>query len=269
MDLFGPPATALDLTPVESWGGVLVKRDDLFSYAGVTGGKVRTCAYLARDAERGLVTAGSRASPQCNIVAHIARHMGLPCRLHTPCGELSPELRAAQDAGALVIQHKAGYNSVIVARARDDAKALGWTHIPFGMECQAAVDLTAYQVANLPWGEFQTLVVPVGSGMTLAGVLWGMLALGERAKARVLGVQVGADPTRRLDKFAPGDWRDLCQVAKVYGNDYHRPAQQVRLSGLELDAIYEAKCLPYLHRGGPHLLWVVGIRQTQVHHPQK
>lgn len=87
-------AEAVTLTPVEELhGGVWAKRDDLFTVAGVSGGKARSCYYLAtRDpSTKGLVTAGSRASPQVNIVAHIAAHLGLPCRVHTPTGALSPK----------------------------------------------------------------------------------------------------------------------------------------------------------------------------------
>jgi hypothetical protein len=126
---------------------VWLKRDDLFSFAGVSGGKVRGCAHIVASAGsevRGLVTAGSRASPQVNIVAHIGREFGLPVRVHVPSGALGAEVEAAKAAGAEVVQHKPGYNSVIVARARDDAADRGWLEVPFGMECDAAAgaDLT-------------------------------------------------------------------------------------------------------------------------------
>ena len=190
-------------TPVQRRGELWFKRDDLFEVGGVYGGKVRTCYALAQGAA-GLVTAGSRQSPQANIVAQIARVMGIPCRVHTPTGELSPELLAARAAGAEVVQHKAGYNNVIIARAREDAAALGWANIPFGMECGEAVQATRAQAGNLP-AEAQRLVIPVGSGMSLAGVLWGLRDAG--LSIPVLGVVVGADPVKRLDTYAPPDWR--------------------------------------------------------------
>lgn len=64
-----------ELTPVDKHGDYWMKRDDLYRVAGVCGGKVRTCWNLAQGA-KGLVTAGSRSSPQCNIVAHIAQKLG-------------------------------------------------------------------------------------------------------------------------------------------------------------------------------------------------
>lgn len=247
------------LTPVERRGEVWVKRDDLFTCGGVRGGKVRTCLSLAREAlpGQGLITAGSRESPQVNIVAHVARSLGLPCRVHTPAGEPGPEVAAAVAVGAELVQHRPGYNTVIVARAREDAQASGWVHVPFGMECREAVEQTRRQVANLP-SEVRRVVVPVGSGMSLAGVLWGLRDLG-REDVRVLGVWVGANPSGRLAEYAPPGWQERCDLVEA-GVPYGTAAEDTDLAGLALDPIYEAKCLPHLQAGD--LLWVVGVRQT-------
>lgn len=276
------------LTPVEALlGGVWVKRDDLFTVAGVSGGKARTCHYLAtRDpVTKGLVTAGSRASPQVNIVAHIAAHLGLPCRVHTPTGALSPEVLQARDMGAEVVQHKAGYNSVIVARAREDAAARGWLNIPFGMECAEAVEQTRAQVANLvPLVQskaVQRIVMPVGSGMSLCGVLAGVEHYGLWDYGlTVLGVTVGADPMKRLLTYGPhaslfGEAGD-CLVPSYLesgrltltatGSDYHAPAAEEHAHpegwGFSLDPHYEAKCVPHLRHQAGDCLWVVGVRKS-------
>lgn len=246
----------LELTPVQKIGDYYFKRDDFFSVLGVRGGKVRTCLKLALSAKDGLITAGSRHSPQVNIVAHVAKKLGLGCRIHTPTGALSPEVQMAVDLGADIVQHKAGYNNVIVARAREDAAESGWTNIPFGMECSEAVELTRNQVRNLP-REISRIVLPVGSGMTLAGVLWGMKDCS--LNVPVLGVIVGANPEERLDKYAPKDWRDLVTLVKS-DLDYSDNAPSNIFNGLLLDPIYEAKCIPFLKPGD--LFWIVGIRKT-------
>lgn len=246
-----------DLTPVEEHGGHPVKRDDLFRVGDSAGGKVRTCLTLAsRPGITGLVTAGSRQSPQVNIVATIARRLGLPCRVHVPAakGPLTPELEAARRAGAEIVEHRPGYNNVIIARAREDAAERGWSEIPFGMECLEAVTATAAQAANIPHGT-RRIVVPVGSGMSLAGVLAGLKRAG-LADVPVLGVVTGADPSARLDTYAPG-WRDRATLVDS-GLDYHDHAPVARLGDLDLDPVYEAKCLPFLEDGD--LLWVVGRR---------
>ncbi len=256
---------APEYTPVERRGDYWLKRDDLFRIAGVRGGKVRTCWNLAQGS-KGLITAGSRASPQVNIVAHIAARLGIPCRVHTPSGEPSPEVQAAIDVGAELEQHTPGHNSVIVARARADwIQHSGWTEIPFGMECQAAVQATAKQLDNLIVNNavlMRRIVVPVGSGMSLAGILHGIVKHGLEwplLGTPVIGVIVGADPTKRLDKYAPPNWRDLVQLVKSE-LDYHAPAPITTWQGVKLDPHYEAKCLPFMEPGD--LLWCVGLRQT-------
>jgi len=246
------------ITPIEYHGGYAVKRDDLFSIGGSRGGKVRSCLALIRRAgATGVTTAGSRHSPQVNIVATIAAHLGLPCRVHVPAGDMTPELIAAREAGAEVVQHTPGHNTVIIKRSADDAAERGWLNIPFGMECQHAVDQTAAQVTNLDGIEGDRLVVPVGSGMTLAGILTGLATHG--IDLPVTGIVVGADPEARLDRYAPPNWRtmvDLVRTPMAYGDAYPEPV----LDGLPLDPIYEAKCMPYLRSGD--ILWVVGRRQT-------
>ncbi len=243
-----------EMTPVQQHGNIWMKRDDLFEVGGVRGGKVRTCLALSKGAT-GLCTAGSRMSPQVNIVAHIAGKLGVPCRLHTPDGDLSPEVNDAKKCGGEVVQHTPGHNSVIIKRAKDDAIERHWTEIPFGMECEEAVRQTRKQVKNLP--PCKRLVVPVGSGMSLSGILWGLKD--NNIKVPVVGIRVGADPTERLDKFAPPEWRDMVELIQSK-QDYHDPAPESVLDGVQLDPIYESKCLPYIQDGD--CLWVVGIRAT-------
>ncbi len=250
------------LTPVEEHGGYMVKRDDLNQVAGVRGGKVRTCWTLANTAKQqgkaGLTTAGSRMSPQVNIVAHIAERLGMKCVVHCPEGELSPEVLEAQAHGATVIQHKAGYNNVIIARARAYAKEHNFAEIPFGMEDRVACTCTGLQTANIP-PDTKRLVVPVGSGMSLAGILDGLSERG--LKIPVLGVMVGADPRKRLAEYAPAGWEGMVTLVQS-PLDYHTPAPATKLGELQLDPIYEAKCLAFMQPGD--LLWVVGIRASEV-----
>lgn len=252
----------LTWTPVEVRGGIRVKRDDLFAVGGSRGGKVRTCVALAAQAKErgvpGLVTAGSRHSPQVNIVATVAQVLGLECRAHVPAGQDTPELAAAEAAGAVLVRHRPGYNTVIVARAHADAKERRWAEIPFGMEHHEAVRQTAAEVRSLekhlPYVE--RIVVPVGSGMSAAGIVVGLRRIGSLVP--VLGVRVGADPAARLNRFVE-DWRqDLKLVTSAL--PYSQAAPETTWEGIELDPIYEAKCLPYLQAGD--LFWIVGRRET-------
>lgn len=269
----------MEYTPVQRVGPILVKRDDLFTVAGVRGGKARTCWHLAQGAT-GLVTAGSRSSPQVNIVAQIARQLAIPCQVHVPVGELSAEVQQAQEAGAKIVPHKPGYNSVIIARAKEAADKNAWRYIPFGMECWEAVSQTSLQVANLPdWGpqSYNRIVVPVGSGMTLCGVVHGMMQRWPGAPAPiVLGVWVGAVPFARLERYMPpplainvhvilrrfgvgtlGGLRVGYAQAHQLGGER---AAWFAQAGIVLDEYYETKAAEYLQLGD--LFWIVGIRRS-------
>lgn len=241
-------------TPVERHGDYWVKRDDMFRVGDSCGGKVRTCLQLAtagRDqGAHTLVTAGSRHSPQVNIVATVAAHLGMAAECHVPAGPDTPELAAARTAGATIVAHRPGYNTVIVARARDAASQSGRVHIPFGMQTPLAVESTAAQAVNIPSG--CRVVVPVGSGMSLAGIVTGT------DNTQILGVVVGADPTRRLDRYAPA-WRERVTLVPA-GLSYDRPAPVTTFAGIGLDPIYEAKCVRFLLAGD--LFWIVGRRGT-------
>ena len=246
---------------------ILVKWDDTHTFAGVHGGKVRACQRLAAGAG-GLITASSRHSPQAQIVARIAHAMGIPARLHMPEGKVTVEMGDVLAHGGEIVQHRAGYNNVIICRARGDyltrtrglfKDGVKWHLIPFGMECREAMACTTEQVATLePYlDKIKRIVIPVGSGMSAAGLLHGLDEL--NWDIPVVGVQVGADPTKRLNKYAPTGWRSMLELT-------HTPLAysdhvEGSIGGKTLDPVYEAKCLPFLQPGD--LFWVVGIRTIE------
>lgn len=256
-----PQDSLPEVTPVEQHGEISMKREDTYAFAGVRGSKVRTCVHFiekAAAAKVGVTTAGSRHSPQVNFVAQIAHRLGVPCRVHVPTGDLTPELIAARGAGAKIIQHEFGRNSVIMARAREDAQERGWIEIPYGMESQEAIDYTKPQVVNVP-ADTKRLVNACGSGMTLAGILWGLIE--NDIDIPVLAVCVGNVPEERLDRWAPPGWRDMVTIIDD-PSKYEDPADYTVYDDVILDAYYEAKCIPYLEPGD--LLWVSAIRPSAV-----
>jgi len=240
---------------VQQHEGVWVKRDDLAVYPGGTGGKARACYEIAKVSTTGLVTAGARASPQVAIVAKTAAHFGLPCRVHVPSGEWTDQIKIADAAGATVVQHFPGHNSVIIARAKCDAADRRWTYIPFGMDCDKAVELTAGQTKNVPTG-VKRVVVPVGSGVTLAGVMRGLWG---RQDVSYVGICVGANPEGRLHRRAPLFWQNRTVLLNS-GLPYGESAPRLTLGNIVLDPVYEAKCLPFLNTGD--LFWIVGKRDN-------
>jgi 1-aminocyclopropane-1-carboxylate deaminase/D-cysteine desulfhydrase-like pyridoxal-dependent ACC family enzyme len=260
-DRIDAPAMTEDpraLTPVQQLGSIWLKRDDAYHALGVRGGKVRCAAWALEQPRAGLVTAGARTSTGGVAVAAVAKRAGIPCAFHVPEGEDTPEIQAAAALGATVVRHKAGRNSVLRARSRDDAAARGWYLVPFGMECQEMIEATGPQTANIP-AEVARIVVPVGGGMSLAGILHGLREAGRSTP--VLGVRVGSKETeKRLDQFAPKDWRSQVTLVDA-GGEYEERAATVMLSSVRLDSLYEAKVIPFLRPGD--LLWVVSIRPSE------
>lgn len=249
-----------ELTPVEERAGVLVKRDDLYSAHGASGGKARAClSYVMEAAALGVpvVTAGSKSSPQIQIAAKISHALGVPFHAHCPSGKIPAILEEAQSFGAILHQHIAGYNAVLCRRAMDNARDIGAVYIPFGMEGRVSVVNTAAQVRSLVGIQAKRLVVPIGSGMSTAGILHGMRVFG--IDIPVLGVSVGASPERRLAVYAPGSFQSGFRIVRSR-HDYHTEIHS-EIDGLKLDPIYEAKCAEYLRPGD--IFWIVGNRHNK------
>lgn len=249
-----------ELTPVEynQESGIWLKRDDLFEVCGVRGGKARAAyqviSELLKEGYTSIVTAGSRQSPQCEIVSFICEQLKVECNLFMPFGEdTSVITHVKQNKRTTVHRVKPGYNSVIIGRAKEFARNNDCGYVPFGMECAENVEVTSKQVINIP-KEVERVVIPVGSGMSFSSVVTGMFQNG--INLPILGVQVGKDPTSIIEEYAEGIWFMDYNIVKSEV-DYHTPVEAF-IGEVELDPIYEAKCFKYLKKGD--LLWIVGHR---------
>ena len=112
------------ITPVKKVKGIYMKRDDLFVCNGERGGKARSSLWIAsqKPKPKGLVTAGSRRSPQITIVAAVAKYLNVPCVVFTPKGKNTPEIDRAKSLGAKVKRTKTGYNVVLEYHSRTYAE---------------------------------------------------------------------------------------------------------------------------------------------------
>ena len=249
-----------DLTPVEykKESGIWLKRDDLFEVCGVRGGKSRSAYQVIQQLmEQGydtMVTAGSRQSPQCEIVSYICEELGLKCKLFMPQGKNTSVIdHIENNPNTEIIRVRCGYNNVIIAKAREYAEMRNCGYIPFGMECLENVEVTSKQVVNLP-KEIKRLVVPVGSGMSFSSIVTGLVR--EGIDLEVLGVQVGKDPHKIISEYAMGV--DFVNYDIVKSDvDYHTEVDAY-VDDIQLDPIYEAKCREFLREGD--CLWIVGKR---------
>lgn len=250
-----------ELTPVEyvEEEGIWVKHDDYFNVCGVAGGKARSAyqliSELISEGHTTIVTAGSRQSPQCEIVSCICEELGVNCVVFMPFGGDTSVITHLKANKHTTLQRvKPGYNNIIVTRAREFANDMHYGYVPFGMECAANVEITSKQVLNIP-KEVQRIVIPVGSGMSFSSVITGMTR--NDIYKPILGVRVGKDPTKIISEYAEGIQFHDYQIVESW-NDYH-DAVEAYVGDYQLDPIYEAKCRPFLQEGD--MLWVVGRRK--------
>lgn len=181
-----------ELTPVESRGGLLFKRDDLYAPYGigdVNGGKLRQCRELLLAVRpSGVVTACSIHSPQGPICAAVAEELGIPCTVMY--GGTSPQRLLGMPMPRLALSHgaklriaaKTGRHSVLYAAARRLAKERGWFVVEYGFNIteypQVMFGAVSSQVRNVP--DSERLCLTCGSGITASGVLLGIKRFGKR-----------------------------------------------------------------------------------------
>lgn len=147
------------------------------------------------------------------------------------------------------------YNNVVIHYAKEYCKDNpNAEYIPFGIESLESVRQTAYQVKNIP-DNISTIVVVAGSGLNLCGILWGCKIY--KRNIQIKAIRVGKDIKEILSKYAPSDIDNLTVITSDI--DYHKKAEKNCIDSIELDPIYEAKCLPYLEKGD--LFWIIGKRR--------
>lgn len=272
--------TTSNLSPIETHGGMLTKREDLYRYDnGVNGSKLRACEVaMALAPEQHVVSAAACISPQNAIAASVAQRLGRQCTVIV--GGTTPEkamrhtsVRLAVEAGAQLRTIKVGYNPALQKAARETAEALGAWQIPYGLGCPPGLDPRKFyskvgaQVDNLP-ADLETLIIPFGSGNTAAGVLYG-LAQADRLDLPVKLIGIGPDKEewlralfKRMKVPLPTDMEifKLHPWFAEYGD--RMPA---RLGDIDCHPTYEGKVVTYLDSLSPEwwrvptsLLWVVG-----------
>lgn len=202
-----------------------------------------------------MVTAGGRHSLQLEITATIAHAVKKPLQIICPLGELGEELVKAKELGAEITQINMGFTNVLCAKARKEAQNKNWDYVPWGLECCEAIKQTGSQVDNLP-EDIKRLIVPIGSGMSLCGILNGLRRI--KRKIPILAILVGSNPVRRLDNYAPKDWRTHVEIIKP-DLKYNKEAKNCSIGDVLLDPFYESKCIEYLEKDD--CLWIVGCRK--------
>ena len=207
----------LEHTPIErhtlNGHTVFVKRDDLYGQppapplAKLRGAR-RLLERLYREDVRLVGTWDTPVSRLGHGIAAVCSTMpGMHCIVSYPTARNRPIPEGAQIAerlGATVLPVRGGRISISFAAARSGVIARGGTMLPFGLECDDAVEGVAEEALRTPHEYLQngTLVVTCGSGVTLAGLLRGLPQL----PARIVGLSSGRSLRmieRTVRRYAP------------------------------------------------------------------
>jgi D-cysteine desulfhydrase len=266
-------------SPLERWrvgtASLLIKRDDL-SADRLGGNKVRALELLLgriRPGDR-VLTVGATGSTHALAVAHYAAAVGATAEVITwPQEEHAVSRATAQvmAARARVTPARSVADAYLRAMARRGRGGVHWVpaggSVPLGVlgHVSAALEL-AEQLAREAVDPRQTVVVPLGSGGTVAGLLVGFALAG--LPAPILAVQVVprlvasrtrvgwlAQRTHRLIARSAGvalpavDYRRLLVQRDAYGGAYGRPTAEAdeaagalrAAGGPRLDGTYSAK----------------------------
>ena len=252
-----------DLTPVENHNGIWVKRDDLFEVCGVRGGKARSAYQLIQQyVSKGytkFATAGSKDSPQCEIVSCICEELGLDCYLFMNGVNLDKptsviETIQRNSHSTLMLDSNWKYSNVIIYHCKQYcAEHPDTIYIPFGLECAENVAVTSMQVQNIPT-KVNRIIIPVGSGMMFSSVAYGLAKY--KIDIPILGVQVGKDPRKTIQKYYP--MFKFSRHKLIEAESPYNVYEDAWIDDIQLDPVYEAKCIDFVDYGD--LLWIVGKR---------
>ena len=197
------------LTPVEKIGEIFYKRDDMFTPFGigsVNGGKLRQCCYLLMKAkEQGygrVLTGCSILSPQAPIAAATAQHLGMECIVYYGgTNEKSLEEkhmpRLVKYYGSEMKIVGSGRHNVLYAQIKKDKQEKDYV-VEYGLNSNDSNNFVSFyestgnQVKNLP-DELDNLIITCGSGITSAGILYGLKKYNKSVKNIFL---VGTAPNR-------------------------------------------------------------------------
>lgn len=276
----------LDLTPVEQYGEMLYKRDDLyipFQDIDICGGKARQALsliggnkeYIHSECGGHVVIGTAMSSPMSVIVTRVSNEFGFDTTLFV--GNTNPRslLRNGLIVQAMKLGAKVNMDSVQafdanlnreIQRARERGHTFfqvrfgsNWREYP-----EAILDSIGYQVQNLP-DDLDYLIIPCGSCLNVSGILRGLIKYGKKPK-KVLGIQIAGYDRTDVIKEILGDDLSKVDFELLVSTDYsYQKWVNHEILGIgRLDFLYEAKAYDYLIKYRPDILkknslfWLVG-----------
>ena len=259
-----------EISKVELVDGIYLKRNDLVTFGDCNGGKAQSAAKLLVNAVsmgyKKVVTTGSRLSPQCEIVSNLCEYLGIECHLFMPDGKDTTVIENIKQNQHSILHRplkQGSFQNVLCSYADKFAKEHQDVYnIPFGMQNQVNVDTIAQQCQNIP-EDVKRIVVPVGSGMSLCGILQGLVNY-NRTDIEVLGIITGGkDCFKIVNTFKPKTPKiqyilEPCMPGLTSSQRYGHYVNAT-IGNVVLDSIYEGKCREYIRPGD--LFWIVGYHK--------
>jgi D-cysteine desulfhydrase len=282
------PITALRrLTDEYSGGEILLKRDDLTGFS-IAGNKARPLEYLLAEAQaQGYTCVVGGGAPKSNFIAalaHGARVAGLDCELLVAAPE------DASDSVTVALARAAGANITMTAAPREDLDwlivdrarartAAGTPAMPIPRGGATPIGAIGFARAGLELADQIgtgpcTIVIPVGSGGSVAGLAVGAYLV--QAQWTLVGVSV----SRPLEQMAVDVDNLSVETARLLGASGVAPVELVdahdhswaedraaadllmRSEGILLDPVYGVRALPEAIRrarsGERVVLWSTG-----------
>jgi 1-aminocyclopropane-1-carboxylate deaminase/D-cysteine desulfhydrase-like pyridoxal-dependent ACC family enzyme len=262
-----------DHTPIEAYRAgprcVFVKREDLYGIIPAPPlGKLRGLRLFLADAHRrGINLVGcwdTRVSMLGLGLAACCREFpGMRCIVSYPMGKADPTPPLADRAGSLgaeLFPVPAARINICFAAARRYVERRGGLMLPFGLECEQAVNAVAQEAARVKPEFFSggTVVLSCGSGVSLAGLLRGLSA----RPHRVVGISSG----RSLDNILRCVRRYVAEIPKYLELREAQVSYKLALKfpcPFPSSPYYDLKAWKYLaenraHLRGPILFWNIG-----------
>mgnify|MGYP003653206367 FL=1 len=269
-----------DLTPVDEYNGIFYKRDDFYApYENfITGGKIRQCRdlveknldYIHDKCNSTISTAAPIHSPQSPIVSRVAQEFGLKSiigfgnttiekalkhKMMQKCKELGSEL--------VVLSESQGFNNVLYHNLHKLSETTPMFKILFGYAAQShresIITRIAEQIENV---DCDVLYVPVGSGVTLSGILEGVKMFQKQFK--VIGLQpFGHDRRKTIHGILEGMIWEYDYDFKMGKYSYNKLLKKNIVQGqfgFDLDMVYESKSYDMIEfdKGEKSCFWCIG-----------
>lgn len=249
---------------------VLVKRDDLFATnpappLGKLRGLRAAFSRLRLEGKQHIGCFEAHRSKVGLAVAAACQHEGdFTCTVVYPQFGNSPlrdTIKGAEALGAKIVPVRGNHTPINHNQAKQIVEAeAGWM-IPFGFEFTEAIDAIAEEACRIP-SEFVkcgTIVVPCGSGVTLAGIARG---LGNKPKA-IVGVSIGRSERSIKRCISSAGIVNAINI-KIIEPRFKYSEKSDGDAPFPCDKFYDLKAWSYLinniseFRNGPVLFWNVG-----------